>query len=58
VQHGVPLQTLVDTFSHSGFDPSGMTKNHDVRFASHHEEQRRHRDAESGRRVAVPAARP
>jgi ribonucleoside-diphosphate reductase alpha chain len=29
----VPLQTLVDKFSHSRFEPSGMTKNPEVRFA-------------------------
>ncbi len=33
LQYGVPLQTLVDKFSHSRFEPSGMTKNPDVRFA-------------------------
>jgi len=29
----VPLQSLVDKFSHSRFEPSGMTKNPEVRFA-------------------------
>jgi ribonucleoside-diphosphate reductase alpha chain len=29
----VPLQVLVDKFSHVRFEPSGMTKNPDVRFA-------------------------
>jgi len=29
----VPLQDLVDKFSHVRFEPSGMTKNPDVRFA-------------------------
>ena len=29
----MPLQTLVDKFSHSRFEPSGMTKNPEVRFA-------------------------
>src|SRR5687768_14320248 len=33
LQYGVPLQTLVDKFSHSRFEPSGMTKNPEVRFA-------------------------
>src|SRR3954452_8284532 len=33
LQYGVPLQTLVDKFSHSRFEPSGMTRNPDVRFA-------------------------
>jgi ribonucleoside-diphosphate reductase alpha chain len=32
-QYGVPLQALVDKFSHVRFEPSGMTKNPDVRFA-------------------------
>ena len=30
---GVPLQVLVDKFSHARFEPSGMTKNPEVRFA-------------------------
>jgi ribonucleoside-diphosphate reductase alpha chain len=33
LQYGVPLQALVDKFSHVRFEPSGMTKNPDVRFA-------------------------
>jgi ribonucleoside-diphosphate reductase alpha chain len=33
LQFGVPLQVLVDKFSHARFEPSGMTKNPDVRFA-------------------------
>ena len=33
LQFGVPLQVLVDKFSHVRFEPSGITKNPDVRFA-------------------------
>jgi ribonucleoside-diphosphate reductase alpha chain len=33
LQYGVPLQALVDKFSHVRFEPSGLTKNPDVRFA-------------------------
>ena len=33
LQFGVPLQVLVDKFSHVRFEPSGLTKNSDVRFA-------------------------
>jgi ribonucleoside-diphosphate reductase alpha chain len=33
LQYGVRLQDLVDKFSHVRFEPSGMTKNPDVRFA-------------------------
>jgi len=33
LQYGVPLQALVDKFSHVRFEPSGMTKNPDIRFA-------------------------
>ncbi len=33
LQYGVPLQALVDKFSHVRFEPSGLTKNGDVRFA-------------------------
>jgi ribonucleoside-diphosphate reductase alpha chain len=33
LQFGVPLQVLVDKFSHARFEPSGITKNPDVRFA-------------------------
>src|SRR4029079_17317630 len=33
LQYGVPLQDLVDKLSHVRFEPSGMTRNPDVRFA-------------------------
>ena len=34
LQHGVPLQALVDKFSHVRFEPFvGMTKNPEIRFA-------------------------
>ncbi len=33
LQYGVPLQVLVDKFSHVRFEPSGITKNGEVRFA-------------------------
>jgi ribonucleoside-diphosphate reductase alpha chain len=33
LQFGVPLQVLVDKFSHARFEPSGMTRNPDIRFA-------------------------
>jgi ribonucleoside-diphosphate reductase alpha chain len=33
LQYGVPLHDLVDKFSHVRFEPSGMTRNPDVRFA-------------------------
>jgi ribonucleoside-diphosphate reductase alpha chain len=33
LQYGVPLQVLVDKFSHARFEPAGMTKNPEVRFA-------------------------
>ena len=33
LQYGVPLQVLVDKFSHARFEPSGMTQNPEVRFA-------------------------
>ena len=33
LQYGVPLQALVDKFSHVRFEPSGLTKNTDVRMA-------------------------
>ena len=33
LQYGVPLQALVDKFSHMRFEPSGMTRNPDMRFA-------------------------
>ena len=33
LQYGVPMQVLVDKFSHVRFEPSGMTHNPQVRFA-------------------------
>jgi ribonucleoside-diphosphate reductase alpha chain len=33
LQYGVPIALLVDKFSHVRFEPSGMTKNPEVRFA-------------------------
>ncbi len=33
LQYGVPLQALVDKFSHVRFEPSGMTRNQEIRFA-------------------------
>ena len=33
LQYGVPLQVLVDKFSHVRFEPSGLTKNKDIRIA-------------------------
>jgi len=33
LQYGVPLQVLADKFSHMRFEPSGMTKNPQIRFA-------------------------
>ncbi len=33
LQYGVPMPVLVDKFSHMRFEPSGMTKNPQVRFA-------------------------
>jgi ribonucleoside-diphosphate reductase alpha chain len=33
LQYGVPLQALVDKFSHARFEPSGLTKNPEIRFA-------------------------
>ena len=33
LQYGVPLHVLVDKFSHVRFEPSGLTKNPDVRLA-------------------------
>ena len=33
LQYGVPLQVLVDKFSHQRFEPAGMTRNPDVRIA-------------------------
>ncbi|HYG65558.1 MAG TPA: vitamin B12-dependent ribonucleotide reductase, partial [Thermoanaerobaculia bacterium] len=33
LQYGVPLQTLVDKFSHTRFEPSGFTKNPEIPMA-------------------------
>jgi ribonucleoside-diphosphate reductase alpha chain len=33
LQYGVPLHVLVDKFSHMRFEPSGMTRNPQIRFA-------------------------
>ena len=33
LQYGVPLQVLVDKFSHVRFEPSGMTRNPEIRVA-------------------------
>jgi ribonucleoside-diphosphate reductase alpha chain len=33
LQYGVPLRDLVEKFSHVRFEPSGMTRNPDIRFA-------------------------
>ncbi len=33
LQYGVPLQTLVDKFSHTRFEPSGFTKNQEIPIA-------------------------
>lgn len=33
LQHGVPLRTVVDKFSHVHFDPSGFTENPNIRYA-------------------------
>ncbi len=33
LQYGVPLQTLVDKFAHTRFEPSGITSNPHIRFA-------------------------
>ncbi len=33
LQYGVPLQTLVDKFSHTRFEPSGFTKNPEIPIA-------------------------
>jgi ribonucleoside-diphosphate reductase alpha chain len=33
LQYGVPLQVLVDKFAHVRFEPSGMTRNPEIRFA-------------------------
>jgi ribonucleoside-diphosphate reductase alpha chain len=34
LQYGVPLQSLVKKFAHQRFEPSGFTKNKDIRHAS------------------------
>jgi ribonucleoside-diphosphate reductase alpha chain len=33
LQYGVPLEDLVEKFSHVRFEPAGMTRNPDIRFA-------------------------
>jgi ribonucleoside-diphosphate reductase alpha chain len=33
LQYGVPLRVLVNKFSHTRFEPSGVTNNRDIRFA-------------------------
>ncbi len=33
LQYGVPLETLIDKFSHARFEPAGMTSNRDIPFA-------------------------
>jgi ribonucleoside-diphosphate reductase alpha chain len=33
LQYGVPLETLVEKFSHVRFEPSGFTKNPDINYA-------------------------
>ena len=33
LQYGVPLQALVDKFSHTRFEPSGFTKNPEIPIA-------------------------
>ncbi len=33
LQYGVPLKVLIDKFSHTRFEPSGMTANKDIPFA-------------------------
>src|SRR5262249_17613642 len=33
LQHGVPLQLLVDKFTHTRFEPSGFTKNPEIPMA-------------------------
>ncbi|MEE3219736.1 MAG: vitamin B12-dependent ribonucleotide reductase, partial [Planctomycetota bacterium] len=33
LQYGVPLEVLVNKFSHTRFDPMGFTKNKDIRYA-------------------------
>ena len=34
LQYGVPLESLVNKFSHKRFEPSGFTNNEDIRFAT------------------------
>lgn len=34
LQHGVPISTITDKLKHSKFEPSGITSNEDIRFAS------------------------
>ncbi len=34
LQHGVPLQSLVDKFAHTKFEPSGYTSNKDIKTAT------------------------
>ncbi len=34
LQYGVPMDTLVRKFAHQRFEPSGLTKNPDIRFAA------------------------
>jgi len=33
LQHGVPMKTLVDKFSHTRFEPAGVTNNPELRIA-------------------------
>src|SRR5205807_10435223 len=33
LQYGVPLKVLVNKFTHTRFDPAGITTNQDIRFA-------------------------
>lgn len=33
LQHGVPLSTFVEKYTHQQFEPSGMTENPEIRFA-------------------------
>jgi ribonucleoside-diphosphate reductase alpha chain len=34
LQYGVPLQAMIDKFSHSRFEPAGMTNNPDIPFST------------------------
>ena len=34
LQYGVPLETLVDKFTMTRFEPSGLTKNEEIRFVT------------------------